>query len=93
MSVSASQSKPSCMGVTDLRLSRVALVCRYANLIEEAVQTLNNGGDLLGEVASVHGGCSAASSKSRCLNRPSSGEMPARNADAATVGSVREERG
>ena len=83
MSVSASQSRPSYMGVTDLRLSRVAFVCRYANLIEEAVQALNNGGDLLGQVASVHGGRSAASSKSRCLNGPSSGEMPARNAAAA----------
>lgn len=80
MSVSASQPKPLSMRGTDLGLSRVAFVCRYANLIEKAVQTLNDGGDLLGQVASVHGGCSAASSKSRCLNRPSSEDMPARNA-------------
>jgi hypothetical protein len=88
MSVLASQSMSfSLRGTcTNLGLSRVALVCRYAYLIEEAVQTLNDGGDLLGQVASVHGAYSAASSKSRYLNGPSSEEMPARNA-AATVGS------
>jgi len=58
-------------------------MCRYSNLIEEAVQALNDGGDLLGQVASVHCVCSAASSKSRCLNGPSSEEMPARNAEGS----------
>jgi len=60
-------------------------MCRYADLVEEAVQTLNNGCHLLRQITSVHGGCSAASSKSRCLNGPSSEEMPARNADAAAA--------
>jgi hypothetical protein len=88
MLVLANQSILSCMEAANLRLSRVALMCRYADLIEEAVQALNNGGHLLGQIASVHGGFSAASSKSRCLNGPSSEEMPARNAAAATgVGS------
>ena len=72
----ASQSVATCLRGTNLRLSRVALVCRYADLIEEAVQALNNGCHLLGQVASVHGVCSAASSKSRCLNGPSSEDIP-----------------
>ena len=58
-------------------------MCRHANLIEEAVQALNNGGDLLGQIAGVHSVCEAASSKSRRLNGPSSEEMPARNAEGS----------
>lgn len=33
----------------------------HANLIEQAVQLADDGGDLLGEVAGVHGGCRPAS--------------------------------
>lgn len=36
----------------------------HANLIEQAVQLADDGGDLLGEVAGVHGGCRPASASS-----------------------------
>lgn len=42
------------MRSTNLRLARVAFVCGHADLIEEAVQALNDGGDLLGQIAGVH---------------------------------------
>lgn len=49
-------------GHTNLGLSRVAFMCGNANLIEEVVQTFNDGSDLLGQVAGVHGDRKAASS-------------------------------
>ena len=47
-----------------LCLARVALMAGHANLIEQAVQLADDGGDLLGEVAGVHGGCRPASASS-----------------------------
>ena len=52
-------ASPSCHGhvyATYLGLARVALMARNANLVKEAVQLADDGGDLLGEVARVHDG-------------------------------------
>jgi len=43
-----------CIGYTDLGLSRIALMAGHTYLIEEGVQALYNGGDLLRQVAGVH---------------------------------------
>jgi hypothetical protein len=44
-----------------LCFTRLALMAGDANVIEQAVQLADDGGDLLGEVARVHGGCRPAS--------------------------------
>jgi hypothetical protein len=47
--------------MTHLCLTRVALMAGNADLVEQAVQLADDGGDLLGEVAGVHVGCGPAS--------------------------------
>ena len=42
---------------THLCFARIALMAGDTNIIEQAVQLADDGRDLLGEVARVHGGC------------------------------------
>lgn len=44
-----------------LCLARIALMAGHSNLIKQAVQLADDGGDLLSEVAGVHVGCRPAS--------------------------------
>jgi hypothetical protein len=54
------------VGLLYLCLARVALMAGHTDLVEQAVQLADDGRDLLGEVARVHGDCRPASS---CVNR------------------------
>jgi hypothetical protein len=67
--------------ISYLCLARVALMAGDPDLVEEAVQLADDGRDLLGEVARVHGGdcCRPASGvvNCACTGRTSSRGLPA----------------
>jgi hypothetical protein len=49
------------VGLPYLCLARVALMAGHTDLVEQTVQLADDGRDLLGEVARVHGDCRPAS--------------------------------
>jgi hypothetical protein len=49
------------VSVPYLSFARIPLMAGHTNLVEQAVQLADDGGDLLGEVARVHGDCRPAS--------------------------------
>jgi hypothetical protein len=49
------------VSIAYLCFARVPLMAGYTNLIKQAMQLADDGGDLLGEVARVHGDCRPAS--------------------------------
>jgi hypothetical protein len=76
---------------TYLCLARVSLMAGDTNVVEQTVQLADDGGDLLGQVAGVHGVCSAASAmfQSTCKVSANGGVVDALSLWIGTVGKKR----